>query len=58
MAAMRMVIVAGLLMVALLGAVLTSVGGRHTLWVSAPDEDNAPPAREINGQLTPRSIRG
>jgi hypothetical protein len=46
---MRMIIIAGLLTVALLGAVLSSVGGERPAWVSAPDETNAPPSREIIG---------
>jgi hypothetical protein len=53
---MRMIIVAGLLMMALLGAVLSSVGGDRHLWVSAPDEENRPPAREITGQVLPGMI--
>jgi hypothetical protein len=44
-----MIIIAGLLTVALLGAVLSSVGGERPAWVSAPDETNAPPSREIIG---------
>lgn len=55
---MRMVIVAGLLMVALLGAVLGSVGAHETLWVSAPNEDNGAPVHEISGQILPGSLRG
>jgi hypothetical protein len=51
-----MVIVAGLLMMALLGAVLGSVGMDQPLWVSAPDQDNRPPAREITGQVLPGSV--
>jgi hypothetical protein len=51
-----MIIVAGLLMMALLGAVLGSVGMDHPLWVSAPDEDNRPPAREITGQVVPGPV--
>ena len=46
---MRMIIIAGLLTVALLGAVLSSVGGERWSWASAPDEINSPPSREIIG---------
>jgi hypothetical protein len=52
---MRMIIIAGLLMVALLGAVLSSVGAGRVEWVSAPDEDNIPPAREISHRTAPGS---
>jgi len=52
---MRMIVVAGLLMMALLGAVLGSVGGERPSWVSAPDEFNGPPAREISDRITPES---
>jgi hypothetical protein len=52
---MRMVLVAGLLMIALLGAVLSSVGGSHPLWVSAPDGEDGPPAREISDSSVPAS---
>lgn len=45
---MRMVVVAGLLMMALLAAVVSSVGGDRSLWVSAPDEAGGPPAQEIS----------
>ncbi len=52
---MRMIIIAGLLMMALLGAVLGAVEMDHPLWVSAPDQDNRPPEREITRQITPAS---
>lgn len=52
---MRMIVVAGLLMIALLGAVLSSVGAEHPSWVSAPDEGNGPPAREISDRIAPES---
>ena len=52
---MRMIVVAGLLMMALLGAVLGSVGGERPAWVSAPDEFNGPPAREISDRIAPES---
>jgi hypothetical protein len=46
---MRMIIVGGLLMMALLGAVVGSVRMmEHSAWVSAPDEFNGAPAREIS----------
>jgi len=50
---MRMIIVGGLLMMALLGAVLSSVGGNHPRAASAPDTDNTPPAHEITRQAAP-----
>jgi hypothetical protein len=53
---MRMIIVAGLLMIALLGAVLSSVGGNHPLsvYVTNPDNDEVkPPPREISRQALP-----
>lgn len=50
---MRMVLVAGLLMVALLGAVLGSIRSEHTGWASAPDEVNGPPVREIPDRIGP-----
>lgn len=52
---MRMVVIAGLLMIALLGAVLGSIGGERPAWVSAPDEVNSPPAREISDRIVPGS---
>jgi hypothetical protein len=55
---MRMILIAGLLMVALLGAVLTSVGAESPRWVSAPDEYNGPPEREISDRATPGSLTG
>jgi hypothetical protein len=50
---MRMIVVAGLLMMALLGAVVGSVGFDRPLWVSAPDEVNRPPDREISDRIGP-----
>lgn len=50
---MRMVLVAGLLMIALLGAVLGSIKSEQTGWASAPDEVNGPPAREISDRIGP-----
>jgi hypothetical protein len=51
---MRMIIVAGLLMMALLGAVVGSVRMMdHPAWVSAPDEFNGAPEREISDRVTP-----
>lgn len=51
---MRMIVVAGLLMMALLGAVLGSVGFDRPAWVSsAPDEVNGPPQREISDRIGP-----
>jgi len=50
-----MIVVAGLLMIALLGAVLSSVGAEHPSWVSAPDEVNNPPEREISDRIGPQS---
>ena len=50
---MRMIVVAGLLMMALLGAVLGSVGAERPAWVSAPDEVNGPPTREISDRVGP-----
>jgi hypothetical protein len=50
---MRMIIVGGLLMLALLGAVLSSVGNDHPRSASAPDVDNTPPEREITRQAIP-----
>ena len=52
---MRMIVVAGLLMIALLGAVLGSVGAERPAWVSAPDEVDGPPAREISDRVAPES---
>lgn len=52
---MRMIVVAGLLMMMLLGAVLGSVGGEGPAWVSAPDEFNGPPAREISDRVPPEA---
>ena len=52
---MRMIVVAGLLMMALLGAVLGSVGFDRPAWVSAPDEVNGPPEREISDRVGPQS---
>jgi len=52
---MRMIVVAGLLTMALLAAVLGSVGGERPLWVSAPDEFNGPPAREISDRVPPEA---
>lgn len=52
---MRMIVVAGLLMMALLGAVLGSVGGERPAWVSAPEEFNGPPAREISDRVLPEA---
>lgn len=52
---MRMIVVAGLLMMALLGAVLGSIGGERPSWVSAPDEINGPPAREISDRVPPKA---
>jgi hypothetical protein len=43
-------------MMALLGAVLGSVGSDHTRGASAPDADNAPPPREITRQAIPGSF--
>lgn len=51
---MRMMVVAGLLTVALLGAVLGAVGAERPSWVSAPDEFEGPPAREISVAPGPR----
>jgi hypothetical protein len=50
-----MIVVAGLLMIALLGAVLGSVGAERPAWVSAPDEVDGPPAREISDRVAPES---
>jgi hypothetical protein len=53
---MRMIVVAGLLMVALLGAVLSSVGGNLPLSALATDNDSTdtkPPPREISRQALP-----
>lgn len=52
---MRMIVVAGLLTMALLAAVLGSVGGERPAWVSAPDEFNGPPAREISDRVPPKA---
>jgi hypothetical protein len=52
---MRMIVVAGLLTMALLAAVLGSVGGERPAWVSAPDEFNGPPAREISDRVPPEA---
>jgi hypothetical protein len=52
---MRMIVVAGLLMMALLGAVLGSIGAERPSWVSAPDEFNGPPEREISDRIAPES---
>jgi hypothetical protein len=53
---MRMIIVGGLLMMALLGAVVGSVRMmEHPAWVSAPDEFNGPPQREISDRAAPGS---
>ena len=52
---MRMIVVAGLLMMALLGAVLGSIGGERPSWVSAPDEINGPPASEISDRVPPEA---
>ena len=52
---MRMIVVAGLLTMALLAAVLGSVGGDRPAWVSAPDDLNGPPAREISDGIAPES---
>src|SRR5262245_59764811 len=56
--AMRMIIVAGLLMIALLGAVLSSVGGHHPLSVYGTNQDNddMKPLREISRQALPASF--
>ncbi len=51
---MRMMVVASLLTVALLGAVLGAVGAERPSWVSAPDEFEGPPAREISVAPGPR----
>jgi hypothetical protein len=51
-----MIIVAGLLMLALLGAVLSSVGGDHPGAASIWDVDNQPPAHEISRQALPASF--
>lgn len=53
---MRMIIVAGLLTMALLGAVLGSIGTEHPSWVSAPDDDNGPPVREISDRVGSGSL--
>ena len=57
---MRMIIVAGLLMIALLGAVLSSVGGSHPLslyYVTNPENDVVkPPPSEIQRQAMPSSF--
>ncbi len=56
---MRMIIVAGLLMIALLAAVLSSVGGNPVLsvYVTNPDNDDGkPPPREISRQALPGSF--
>jgi len=54
---MRMVLVAGLLMLALLGAVLGSIGTPGPAWVSAREEAGAAvqrPARDtMRGPLAP-----
>jgi hypothetical protein len=50
-----MIVVAGLLTMALLAAVLGSVGGERPAWVSAPDEFNGPPAREISDRVPPEA---
>lgn len=52
---MRMIVVAGLLTMALLGAVLGSVGADHPYWVSAPDDSVGAPEREISNHLVPGS---
>jgi hypothetical protein len=52
---MRMIVVAGLLTMALLAAVRGSVGGERPAWVSAPDEFNGPPAREISDRIPPEA---
>jgi hypothetical protein len=46
---MRMIVIAGLLMMALLGAVLGSIGSEHPLWVSAPDVGSASPDPRSQG---------
>jgi hypothetical protein len=48
-----MIVVAALLMLALLGAVLGSVGADRPVWVSAPDKVNGPPEREISDRIGP-----
>ena len=53
---MRMIIVGGLLMMALLGAVLSSVGRDHPRAASTPETDNTPPAHEITRQVVPGSF--
>ena len=55
---MRMIIVAGLLMIALLGAVLSSVGGNPPLsvHVTNPDNDDGKPPGEISRQALPGSF--
>jgi hypothetical protein len=55
---MRMIIVAGLLMIALLGAVLSSVGGHAPLTVygTNSDNDDFKPQREITRQALPSSF--
>ena len=52
---MRMIIVAGLLIIALLGAVLSSVGGSPplTVYVTNPDNDDGKPPSEISRQAPP-----
>jgi hypothetical protein len=55
MDAMRMIIVAALLMMALLGAVVGSVGSERPLWVSAPDDSSGPRSQDVSGQPVPGS---
>jgi hypothetical protein len=46
-----MIVIAGLLMIALLGAVLGSIGADRPIWVSVPDEGNGRPAHEIPSRV-------
>jgi len=53
---MRMIVIAGLLMMALLGAVLGSIGTDRPAWVSVPDEDTGRPPHEISNRIGPGSL--